>query len=54
MVQDLIGLPSSRTVQAPQLVVSQPMWVPVSPSVLADEVDEQQPGLDLGACARRR
>ena len=31
MVQDLIGLPSNRIVHAPQLVVSQPMWVPVSP-----------------------
>src|SRR5262249_27857234 len=29
-VQDLTGRPSSRTVQAPQWVVSQPMWVPVS------------------------
>ena len=33
MVQDLTGTPSSSTVQAPQLVVSQPMWVPVSASV---------------------
>src|SRR6266540_2761180 len=31
-VQDLIGVPSSSTVQAPQLVVSQPTWVPVRPS----------------------
>ena len=29
-VHDLVGLPSSSTVQAPQWVVSQPMWVPVS------------------------
>src|SRR5213075_1318289 len=28
-VQDLTGTPSSSTVQAPQCVVSQPMWVPV-------------------------
>ncbi len=32
MVQDLTGRPSTSTVHAPQFVVSQPMWVPVSPS----------------------
>ena len=32
IVQDLIALPSTSTVQAPQLVVSQPRWVPVSPT----------------------
>jgi hypothetical protein len=32
MVHDFTGRPSTSTVQAPQLVVSQPMWVPVSPS----------------------
>ena len=47
-VHDFTGVPSSRTVQAPQLVVSQPMWVPVSPSVCAQEVGEQQPRLDVG------
>src|SRR2546429_1892276 len=31
MVQDLIAFPSTSTVHAPQFVVSQPMWVPVSP-----------------------
>src|SRR5262245_42026965 len=30
MVQDLTGRPSRSTVHAPQCVVSQPMWVPVS------------------------
>ncbi len=45
-VQDFTGTPSSSTVQAPQCVVSQPMWVPVSRS-LAQEVDEQQPRLHL-------
>jgi hypothetical protein len=30
IVHDFTGLPSSRTVQAPHEVVSQPMWVPVS------------------------
>src|SRR5690242_3071127 len=32
IVHDLIGTPSRRTVHAPQLVVSQPMCVPVNPS----------------------
>src|SRR5213083_948448 len=31
-VQDLTGVPSSQTVHTPQLDVSQPQWVPVSPS----------------------
>ena len=30
IVQLFTGLPSNSTVQAPQLVVSQPVWVPVS------------------------
>src|SRR5690242_1640399 len=30
MVQDFTGVPSTNTVQAPQWVVSHPMWVPVS------------------------
>ena len=32
-VQALTGFPSISTVQAPQLVVSQPTWVPVKPTV---------------------
>src|SRR5215213_9318923 len=32
-VQDLTGSPSWSTTHAPQLEVSQPQWVPVSPSV---------------------
>ena len=31
-VHDLVGTPSTSTVHAPQCVVSQPMWVPVSAS----------------------
>src|SRR2546426_2427590 len=31
-VQDFTGVPSSSTVHAPQLVVSQPSWVPVRPN----------------------
>src|SRR5207302_606925 len=31
-VQDLTGVPSSQTAHTPQLEVSQPQWVPVSPS----------------------
>src|SRR5256885_9029186 len=33
MVQDFTGVPSTSTVQAPQWVVSHPMWVPVSRSL---------------------
>ena len=33
IVHDLTGLPSISTTQAPQLEVSQPQWVPVSPGV---------------------
>ena len=32
-VQDFTGSPSIRTTQVPQLLVSQPQWVPVRPSV---------------------
>ena len=32
--------PFISTVQAPQLVVSQPMWVPVSVQLLANEMDQ--------------
>ena len=31
IVHDLADTPSTTTVHAPQLLVSQPMWVPVSP-----------------------
>ena len=47
MVQDFTDLPSSRTVQAPHVEVSHPTLVPVSPSLLPDEVHEQRPGLDV-------
>src|ERR1700761_7952820 len=33
VVHDLTGWPSMSTTQAPQLEVSQPQWVPVSPGV---------------------
>ena len=33
-VHDFTGRPSRSTVQAPQLLVSQPMWVPVNPSLV--------------------
>ena len=48
IVQLLIGVPSKSTVQAPQLVVSQPVWVPVSLEPLAEQVRQQQPRLDVG------
>ena len=48
-VQDFSGTPSTRTVHAPQLVVSQPMCVPVESQRLPDEVHEEQPRLDCVA-----
>ena len=48
IVQLLTGVPSNSTVQAPQLVVSQPVWVPVSLQPLAEQVGQQQPRLDVG------
>ena len=48
IVHDFTGWPSSSTVQAPQLVVSQPTCVPGEPELLADQVREEQPGLDVG------
>ena len=45
-MHDFTALPSTTTVQAPQLPVSQPMCVPVRLRVVADEVHEQPPGLD--------
>ena len=47
-MHDLALSPSTWTVHAPQLLVSQPTCVPVSPSVVAQEVDEQQARLDVG------
>ena len=47
MVQDLTALPSSMTVQAPQIEVSQPMCGPVRPGDFAQVVDQQQPRLDF-------
>ena len=47
IVQLLTGVPSNSTVQAPQLVVSQPVWVPVSCEPLAEQVRQQQPRLDV-------
>ena len=46
-VHDFTGSPSISTTQAPQLDVSQPQWVPVRPSVVAQEVHEQQSRLDV-------
>ena len=48
IVQDLALSPLTWTVHAPQLLVSQPMWVPVSPKCVAEQVDEQEPRLDVG------
>ena len=47
-MHDFTVLPSSTTVQAPQLLVSQPTCVPVNPSMIADKVNQQQPRFDVG------
>ena len=53
MVQLFTDMPSRSTVQAPQWVVSQPIWVPVSEQVFADEMHQQRArfdeAFDLGA-----
>ena len=46
-LQDFTLRPSSSTVHAPQLEVSQPIGVPTRPSLVAQPVHEQQPGFDL-------
>ena len=46
-VHDFTGSPSIQTTQVPQLLVSQPQWVPVNAEVVAQEVHQQQPALDL-------
>ena len=51
IVQDLTGSPSTSTTHAPQFVVSQPQWVPVSAEVVAQEVDEQRARLRLRRAA---
>ncbi len=47
-VQLFTGVPSRRTTHAPQLEVSQPQCVPVRPKLVADEVHEEHPRLDVG------
>ena len=47
IVHDLTGTPSSSTVHAPQLVVSQPTWVPGQLELLADHVHEQLTRFDV-------
>ena len=47
IVQDFALSPLTWTVHAPQLLVSQPMWVPVRPKFVAQQVDEQEPRLDV-------
>jgi hypothetical protein len=48
IVHDFALVPSTWTVHAPQLLVSQPMWVPVRPNVVAQEVDEEEARFDVG------
>src|SRR5262245_53659437 len=49
-VQDLTGTPSSRTVQAPQWVVSHPWCVPVRPSVCRRKWTSSSRGSTSAAC----
>ena len=53
MVQDFTDMPSISIVQAPQWVVSQPIWVPVICRIFADEMHQQRArfdeAFDLGA-----
>ena len=51
IVHDFTDSPSTCTVQAPHEDVSHPTLVPVSPSCLPEEVDEQRPRLDVGLAA---
>ena len=53
-VQDFTGTPSSHTTQAPQLEVSQPQWRAGQLQVVAQEVDEQQPRLDVAGVLASR
>ena len=46
-VQDLTALPLNMTVHAPQLVESQPTWVPRETEPVPEEVHEQQARLDV-------
>ena len=45
--QLFIRLPSTNTVQAPHWPWSQPFFVPVNCSPLAQQVEQRGPGLDL-------
>ena len=53
-VQVFTGSPSIQATQVPQLLVSHPQWVPVSPELVAQEVDEQHPALDIAGHGSRR
>src|SRR4026208_1671467 len=50
IVHDLIGRPSSKTVQAPQCVVSHPMWVPGSRSVARMRCTSRRRGSTSASC----
>jgi hypothetical protein len=53
-VQDFTGSPSSQTTQVPQLLVSQPQWVPVSRAQSAQEVDSSsRPSISHGMTSTR-
>ena len=46
-LHDFTLRPSRCTVQAPQLLVSQPMTVPIFPTRVAQVLDEQRAGFDV-------
>src|SRR5579859_3654838 len=51
IVQDLTGSPLSRTVHAPQLLVSQPMWVPVRRRLLRRKSTSRTRGSTSSLCS---
>ena len=52
--QELTGLPSTITVQAPQSPTSQPFFVPVSAGLVAQHVEQAAVGLDRELARARR
>jgi len=47
-VQDFTARPSSRTVQAPHILVSQPMCVPVRRGIFPNQVHQKAGGFHVG------
>ena len=53
-VHDFTGSPSIQTTQVPQLLVSQPQWVPVSPRSSRRKCTSSSRRLDLAGDLGRR